>query len=302
MRKIIIITAVLFILAFSKTPITLNAQAQPEETACSSISLDPPTGTPETPFVINLSCTGEPNTVLIINQDTSEEVWRMTLLPGWADNPIPVTRSLAPGNYEIQVWAVGGRVIFVSDPFQVSEGEVELPQCGDIISLEDENLCPLVCPAFTRYDPEQGSITRCETCGNDLQACCPTGEPCSPGLTCRILPPATSGTCLLLDFQEEDPHFCFTTNNLNTAIGCIPFDLPESIAIFFLGWGTGVGGGIAFLLSVYAGFQILTSSGDPKRLEGGKSLLWSALTGLSLIIFSVFLLRFIGINILGISN
>jgi 3-phosphoglycerate kinase len=65
-------------------------------------------------------------------------------------------------------------------------------------------------------------------------------------------------------------------------------------------WLLGIGGGIAFIMILAAGFQILTSSGDPKRLSTGQELLTSAVSGLILIIFSIFILRLIGVNILGL--
>ena len=49
-----------------------------------------------------------------------------------------------------------------------------------------------------------------------------------------------------------------------------------------------------------AGFQIMTSSGNPERLRAGQELLTSAVAGLILLVFSVFILRTIGIDILGI--
>jgi hypothetical protein len=52
----------------------------------------------------------------------------------------------------------------------------------------------------------------------------------------------------------------------------------------------GFGGGIAFILMVYAGFMIMTSSGDPKRLTAGKELLTAAIA----------ILRLIGVELLGV--
>jgi hypothetical protein len=51
-------------------------------------------------------------------------------------------------------------------------------------------------------------------------------------------------------------------------------------------------------LIVIAGFFIITSSGDPRRAKAGKELLTSAIIGILMIIFSVFLLDVIGIRIL----
>lgn len=90
------------------------------------------------------------------------------------------------------------------------------------------------------------------------------------------------------------------SEGINTAIGCIPVGDPNAFTSFLLGWGLGIGGGIAFVLMIYAGFLIITSSGMPQRLQAGKELLTSAITGLILMVFAVFLLRVLGVNILGI--
>jgi hypothetical protein len=42
----------------------------------------------------------------------------------------------------------------------------------------------------------------------------------------------------------------------------------------------------------------MSSSGDPERLKGGQELLTSAIAGLIMLIFSVFILRVIGVDIL----
>lgn len=86
-----------------------------------------------------------------------------------------------------------------------------------------------------------------------------------------------------------------------TAIGCIPvLGGQQEFATFILTWAIGIGGGIAFLLIVYAGFMIMTSSGNPERLKAGQELLTAAISGLVLLIFSVFILNFIGVKIFGI--
>ncbi|QQG41881.1 MAG: hypothetical protein HYV90_01050 [Candidatus Woesebacteria bacterium] len=90
-------------------------------------------------------------------------------------------------------------------------------------------------------------------------------------------------------------------DEIDTAIGCL--NVLGSQEQFFgslLKWAVGVGGGIAFLLIVYAGFMVMTSAGDPERLKAGQELLTSAISGLILLIFSIFILKFIGVDILGL--
>lgn len=85
-----------------------------------------------------------------------------------------------------------------------------------------------------------------------------------------------------------------------TAIGCLPTGDPQSFVAWLLSAAIKIAGGIALLLMVFAGFQIITSAGDPKRLQAGKEMLTSAIIGLVVIIFAVFLLQLIGVQILQI--
>ncbi|KKU10263.1 MAG: hypothetical protein UX13_C0016G0020 [Candidatus Woesebacteria bacterium GW2011_GWB1_45_5] len=92
-------------------------------------------------------------------------------------------------------------------------------------------------------------------------------------------------------------------NGINTAIGCLNvLGGQEEFLGDLLRWGVGIGGGIAFLLIVYAGFMIMTAAGNPERLKAGQELLTSAISGLVLLVFSIFILRFIGIDILGLDE
>lgn len=107
-----------------------------------------------------------------------------------------------------------------------------------------------------------------------------------------------------------DPNFASTSSpmegcgneSINTAIGCVPVGNTTVFMGWILGWAIGLGGGIAFLLIVYASFMIMTSQGVPDRLKAGQELLTSAISGLVMLIFSVFILKFIGIDILGIGE
>lgn len=87
---------------------------------------------------------------------------------------------------------------------------------------------------------------------------------------------------------------------IDTALGCIPTENITEFIKWFLSWAIGIAGGIAFLLILSSGFQIMTSSGNPDKLKGGQEQLTAAVSGLMFIIFAVFLLRLIGVEILQI--
>jgi len=90
------------------------------------------------------------------------------------------------------------------------------------------------------------------------------------------------------------------TDQINTALGCIPIDTPTNFVGWLLPNMIGVVGGIAFLLMLYGGFIIITSSGDPEKVKAGQETITSAIAGLLFAIFSLFLLRLIGVDILRI--
>ena len=81
----------------------------------------------------------------------------------------------------------------------------------------------------------------CAACGNVGQTCCPGNTcsfgNCSSGVCVSLInPPAASSSAL-----------CGTDNlGVSTAIGCLMAGDPKQLVSQLLGWGVGVGGGIAF--------------------------------------------------------
>jgi len=65
-------------------------------------------------------------------------------------------------------------------------------------------------------------------------------------------------------------------------------------------YSVGIGGLIAFILIVAGGLQIILSAGSPERVKAGKEMITSAIAGLLLIIFSIFILKLIGYDILNL--
>lgn len=84
---------------------------------------------------------------------------------------------------------------------------------------------------------------------------------------------------------------------INTALGCIPVDMGGFMK-WLLPFLFGMAGGISFLLMVYGFILITLSKGDPKKVQGAKETITSAITGLLLSIFSLFILRLIITGIL----
>ena len=86
---------------------------------------------------------------------------------------------------------------------------------------------------------------------------------------------------------------------VNTALGCVPIQMDKFV-LWLLPTLFGVAGGVAFLLMVYGFIVVGTSSGDPKNIQGGQETITSAITGLLLSVFALFVLRLIAVDILKI--
>ena len=61
-----------------------------------------------------------------------------------------------------------------------------------------------------------------------------------------------------------------------------------------------ISGGIALILIITSGYQIMTSQGDPEKIKAGRERFISAVVGLLFLIFSLVILETIGVDILRI--
>lgn len=106
---------------------------------------------------------------------------------------------------------------------------------------------------------------------------------------------------------NEDGNFCtqqgygaLTSDpRIDTALGCIPVKMDKFI-VWLLPILFSISGGIAFLLMVYGFILITTSKGDPKAVQAARETITSAITGLLISIFAIFILRLIAVDILKI--
>lgn len=86
---------------------------------------------------------------------------------------------------------------------------------------------------------------------------------------------------------------------VQTAIGAIntsPAGFVKSVFSLVLG----LAGGLAILLIIYSGFQLIESRGNPEKLEAAREQLTSAIIGLLFIIFSLVIIQAIGVDILNL--
>ncbi len=187
-------------------------------------------------------------------------------------------------------------------------------QCMDVYKLTAIPGCCAARPG----SPETKRPTLGQTCktSDGRRGVCTTNQDCNqklPDEAWDIGLCLASGCCVKKSSSDQATKVCeFAGTNVDTchacmadglhawtAFGCIPTD-PATFIGQVIGIGVGIGGGIAFLLILFGGFQILMSGGNPERLNAGKELVTSAITGLLIIIFSIFILRLIGVTILGI--
>ena len=85
--------------------------------------------------------------------------------------------------------------------------------------------------------------------------------------------------------------------SVDTAFGPINTDaagLVTSIFTILLG----LSGGVAILLIIAAGYQLMTSQGNPEKVKEGRERLTAAIVGLLFIIFSAAILQIIGVDLL----
>jgi len=159
------------------------------------------------------------------------------------------------------------------------------------------------CPANYYYCSGSGQgLARRVTCCT-IEAEC-AAQP-STYLTSGVSPSptvlTTSNTCSLLTGNSKTAcEGCMDDGkSVWTAIGCVEAT-STGLLNKFLPFAIGIAGGIAFLLILFGALQMMMSAGNPEKLNAGKELVTAAITGLLLIIFSVFILRLVGVTILKI--
>lgn len=111
---------------------------------------------------------------------------------------------------------------------------------------------------------------------------------------CNRINPRTS--------EQSNCKACAQGGGLWTSLGCFSGNLSEFISQKILGTGVGIAGGISLLCIMFAAFQMQTSSGNAEKVKKAQELLTNCITGLMIIIFSILILKIIGVDILRLPN
>lgn len=117
--------------------------------------------------------------------------------------------------------------------------------------------------------------------------CCDAGK-----ATVKTFPATAPPTPCNLDSKGN----CIS---VSTGFGKISTSVPAAIATIF-GIFLSFAGGAALIIIVVSGYRIMTSGGEAEKLKGAREALTSAIIGLLFVIFSVTILKVIGVDILHI--
>ena len=85
-----------------------------------------------------------------------------------------------------------------------------------------------------------------------------------------------------------------SATSCRTAFGDIPINITK-FAGKVLSIALGIAGGIALILLVYGSIRVLTSTGNPQNVAAGRDIIVAAIAGLLFLIFSVLILRALGL-------
>lgn len=112
-----------------------------------------------------------------------------------------------------------------------------------------------------------------------------------------------------LDTFKNNPHVrqyisclaCAKYGGFPSALGCMPMDKVERfLAEGVLGVGITFAGALSILCIIYGAIQFQLSGGESAKVQKAQKLITQCIIGLLIIIFSMFLLRFVGVNLLRI--
>jgi hypothetical protein len=186
---------------------------------------------------------------------------------------------------------IGGMVSAIFSPFKsddpaaksfdASMGTCKAGFRRELVSDKDENLS---CVCKDNHNVDEIANTYCKE---------------------YVVPATTKGGTTKGDLANSPEGLacskCFHEGNYWSSLGCIEISSFQNfIQKNVFGWGIGLAGILAFGCMIYSAVQIQLSGGNAERVKKSQEMLTSCIMGLMVIIFSVFILRLIGVTILQI--
>lgn len=133
----------------------------------------------------------------------------------------------------------------------------------------------------TGFSSQQATATAAPTKAS------PPPPPCSKGLDVNNNP-------------TTDQKSIVKCTEVDTGLGFAIATDPSGFVKTFFGIILSLSGGIALLLIIISGYQLMFSQGNPEKTQGAKETLTSTIVGLLFIIFSLVILQVVGVDILKI--
>lgn len=178
------------------------------------------------------------------------------------------------GFIEVGVGRINGMI------YSINNGTYSLQRTKDQISSGSNDIYLNIIDGATKHTACKATLTKFDVCKTGDESLSKTGK-------------------IENNLKPTEQKCADGNDGIITSLGCIPTN-PAPFIGWLFGLAISIGGGIAFLLLSWGSFLLITSSGNPEQLKSGQEIIVSAGAGLLFIIFSVFLLNLIGVNILQI--
>ncbi len=161
--------------------------------------------------------------------------------------------------------------------------------------------------SLNEYIDKQGELPQCFIGVPSTSTAAVSAINVAPVCTCEF--ESAAAICQrYIDTDDTDAlakcNTCMQNNDIDeknfyTALGCIDTSIDGIITMVFT-LGLGISGTTALFCIIYAAFIMQTSQNNPERIQKAQETITSCITGLILIIFSIFILRVIGVDLLRI--
>ena len=141
----------------------------------------------------------------------------------------------------------------------------------------------------------------------------PNGIYCCPGLSCQYAGNSQEGgqphpgpisyvyQCDTPPSEQGDTSCAADGSWCDTAFGRV-YTTGAGITKALFSVLLSISGALAVLLIIISGYRMMTSQGNPERLQAAREQLIAAIVGLLFIIFSLVILQTIGVDLLGLSG